>query len=439
MRTLWMTLVLGGLFLSACARPALPPGAPTQPATSPVGEIQTVRSEVSRQAAPPATRLRVDDLVAGTNDFAFDFYRQALSDQDGNLIFSPFSISLAFSMVYGGARGETEAQLAEVFGYLSQEDQHPAYNRLESDLSALGQAETQSGDGQAFQLEIANALWGQHGFPFEADYLDLLAGQYGAGLRAVDFAGMPEESRQAINGWVAEQTNERIQNLMPQGSIGPDTRLVLANAVYFKANWEQPFSESETRAAPFHLLDGSQVTVQLMHGVLNHIQYSQGDGYQAVRLPYLGGPVEMLIVVPDSGRYAEVEARLSAEFFRQVLEESEERLVTLELPRFNFESSLDLIDLLRTMGLRAPFGNADFSGISASRELFVDAAVHKADITLDENGAEAAAATGIAMTEGEPPSPAELRVDRPFIFAIYARDSSMILFLGRVLDPTAGG
>ncbi len=436
MRTL-LIILLACLFLSACASPSSPVGSPMPPELPGSSEVQTIRSDAARRVPPSAAQSRVGDLVAGTNEFAFDFYRQAIAERENNLIFSPFSLSLAFSMVYGGARGETEAQLAEVFGYLPQEAQHPAFNRLESDLSALGQAETQSGDGQDFQLEIANALWGQQGFPFEADYLDLLAAQYGAGLRAVDFAGSPEASRQAINRRVEQQTNERIQDLMPAGSINSGTRLALANAIYFKASWQQPFSESKTREAPFSRLDGSQVTAPLMHGVMNHIQYSQGDGYRTVRLPYLGGPVEMLLLVPDAGRYEEIEAQLSAEFFRNVLEESEERQVTLDLPRFDFESSMDLIEHLKGLGLRAPFEDADFSGISDGGDLFIAAAVHKADITLDEKGTEASAATGIAMAESAPP-PAELRVDRPFIFAIYERDSGAILFLGRVLDPTVG-
>jgi serpin B len=255
-------------------------------------------------------------------------------------------------MVYAGARGETETQMAEVFHYLAQEAQHPTFNVLDQRLSRLGE-EAAGGEteGDPFQLNIANAIWGQQGFPFKEAYLETLASQYGAGLQVADFAQQPDEAREAINAWVADQTEEHIKDLAPPGVITPDTRLVLVNAIYFKGAWLFPFDEAATQDGPFTLLDGSRVTIPLMQRQTARVPYAEGNGYRAVQLPYTGETVDMLIILPEEGRFAAIEEQLSAGFLDEVRQRAELRDVTLSMPRLDFETALDLSGLLQAMGM----------------------------------------------------------------------------------------
>jgi serpin B len=448
--------------LSACGQPATPtpafsleptattaPQAPTattarvEPAAP---QTEFVRSEAARIDNPDASTQQVAELVQGHNTFATDLYHAVAPRSYDNLIFSPYSIHLAFSMVYAGARGETEEQMAQVLHYLPQAAQHPALNALDQQLANLTQAPESDGEGESvesqqggtpFQLNIANAVWGQQGYPFQAPYLNLLAQQYGAGLRAVDFSQHPDQAAAAINEWVERETNDRIQNLAPPGSITPDTRLVLANAIYFKAAWRFTFNESNTQEGAFTLLDGSQATVLMMQQGAARVPYVEGDGYQAVVMPYDGETVEMLLILPAEGQFEVLEEQLSAAWLAGVRDAAEVHDVALTMPRFEFESQLDLAQLLPEMGMPNPFsGAADFSGIADKGGLYISDALHKANITVNEKGTEAAAATLAIITESEMPR-AEVTLDRPFMFAIRARDTGAILFLGRVVNPTS--
>lgn len=409
---------------------------PAPQATSPSDDGQLIRAELDRAEAPGVDSDQVSELVKANNSFATDLYQNVAQSNEDNLIFSPYSISQAFSMVYAGARGETQAQMMEVLHFLPQETQHPAFNALEQYLAQLPQAETQGIEsGEPFQLDVTNAVWGQEGTPFVEAYLETLARQYGAGLRAVDFAQNPESAHQAINDWVAEATQDRIQNMVPRDVINTNTRLVLANAIYFYGAWLFPFNQEATEDGEFALLDGTMVTVPLMFQHTARVPYVEGDGYRAAQLPYTGQKADMLVILPDEGRYTEVEAGLDAAFLQDVHQGLQTRDVTLTLPRFEFDSALDLADLLQEMGLTNPFGGeADFSGIIEGGGLFIDAALHKGTITVDEIGTEAAAATVIAMAESAMER-GELEATRPFIFAIAERDTGTVLFLGRVLNP----
>jgi serpin B len=402
---------------------------------APGSEVELVRAEMPRIESPDVTEGQVEELVRGSNAFAFELYRA--EGGDGDLIFSPYSISLAFSMAYAGARGETAAQMAEVLGYLPQEAQHPAFNALEQRISGLGEKESGSA-AVPFRLNVANAAWGQRGYRFEGAYLKTLAGHYGAGLRALDF-GQPRQASDEINAWVADQIEDRIQELVPPDVISPATRLVLANAIYFKASWLSRFEESDTQEGSFSLPDGSEVAVPMMRQT-TYLPYAEGDGYQAVRLPYKGEAVDMLIILPEEGRFEQVEERLGAGFFDEVRRSlRQEEYVRLTMPRFDFETDLDLPKLLMAMGMTAPFdpGAADFSGMTGERELYIAEALHKADITVDEKGTEAAAATALLMPVSAAPEPIQMTADRPFIFAIAERETGAILFLGRVTDPSS--
>jgi len=423
-----MALTLVSLLLTACI-----------PAAERAAKAQIVRADVARVASPEVSDQQVVDLVAGANAFAFDLYHAVAKGEEGNLIYSPYSISLAFSMAYAGARGETAAEMAEVLHFLPQEAQHPALNAVDQRLSNLGQGPTEHEEEETpFQLSVANALWGQQGVPFEQPFLETLARQYGAGMRVADFIGAPDAALEMINGWVAQQTNDRIEKILSPGSITPDTRLILANAIYFKAAWLYFFSKSATQDGPFTLLDGRQVTVPLMHQRAGRIAYAEGEGYRAVQLPYRGEAVDMWVILPAEGHFESIEAQLSAGFLDEMRDHAELRDVTLTMPRFDFETELQLRDLLKAMGMPTAFSDAaDFGGMAEGGGLYIDQAQHRSTISANEEGTEAAAATMVAMAVEELQT-AEMTVDRPFILAIIEREMGTILFLGRLLNPAAG-
>jgi serpin B len=432
-----MRAILKGLLLAlfVCVLPVA--CGPEEPGSSgePGPEVRLLRADTQRIQSPDVTEEQVAELVRGNNAFAFDLYR--VKGGDGNMIFSPYSISLAFSMAYAGARGETETQMAGTLNYLPQQTQHAAFNALEQRMSGLG--EKDGGDASPFQLSVANAAWGQQGYHFEDAYLETLAGHYGAGLRAIDF-GRSEEASEEINSWIANETENRIKDLVSPDIIDASTRLVLANAIYFKASWLSRFEEEQTQDGLFTTADGIEVTVPLMRQT-TYLDYAEGDGYQAVRLPYKGDAVDMLVIVPEEGRFEQVEERLGAGFFDEVRGGLSEHYVRLTMPRFDFETDLNLPELLAAMGMKTPFdpGAADFSGMTGERELYISEALHRANITVDEKGTEAAAATVLAMPLSSVPEPVKMSADRPFIFAIAERETGEILFLGRVTDPKRRG
>ncbi len=397
------------------------------------------RADTKRETSPAVEQTGLSQLVDGNTMFALDLYQAISSEADGNLMLSPYSVSLALAMTYAGARGDTEQQMQDTLHFLlPQEDLHPAFNALDLDLTGREYNAPKEQEGQHFQMNIANAIWGQEGYSFLPDFLDVIARNYGAGLRLLDFAQEPEKSRITINDWVSDETEERIQDLIPQGLITPDTCLVLTNAIYFNASWLHPFEESATRDDAFFLLDGGQVTVPMM-SQQESLGYTRGETYQAVELPYLGEDMAMLVMLPDEGRFEDFEGALDAAAFTSIRDSIQSATVDLTMPRFKYEYDLDLAKELAEMGMPAAFGGgADFSGISGSRDLFISNVIHKTFVQVDESGTEAAAATAVimrksaAIVEG---GPVEVRVDRPFIFAIYDKRTGTTLFIGRVLNP----
>ncbi len=425
--------------------PAVPTPVPTeepamQPTPSDVNiSFDMAQSEAARETAPNVAPEDMAALAADNNAFAFDLY-QALRGSDGNLIASPFSISLAMAMVHAGARGSTEQQIAETMHYtLPQDRLHPAFNALDLQLEGLNQPV--ASDDQRFRLNIANAVWGQTGFPFSPEYLDVLARNYGAGLRLLDFMAAPEPSRMTINDWVAQETEQRIQNLIPEGSITTQTRLVLTNAIYFYGTWQAQFDPTFTQEGSFKLLDGSEVTATMM-AQSAYLRYAQGNGYQAVELPYVGGETAMIVLVPDEGTFEQWEAGLDATQFAEILAALNGAQVDLTMPRYQYSSDFSLSAALRDRGMVDAFDPlaADFSGIApvtTDQNLFITDVVHKAFVKVDESGTEAAAATGVIVgVTSIAPEPIILRIDRPFIYAIVETGTNTILFLGRVLNPT---
>jgi serpin B len=410
--------------------------APVDPGTRPhAGEIQFISSNVARQEAPDANQAEFNELVLGNNQFAFDLYR-TIRDQDGNLFLSPYSISLALAMTYAGARGETEAQMAEAMNFsLPQERLHPAFNALDQALAARG--ETPEDEDDNFRLNIVNSLWGQQDYHFLPEYLDLLALNYGAGLRLLDFQNQPDPSREIINEWVSEQTEERIEDLLPPGVIDTLTRLVLVNAIYFNATWANQFEERDTQEGTFDLLDGSEVRVPMMNQEA-YFGYFRDEDFQVIELPYQGWELSMVILLPDEDQFEEFEAGLDAGQLENALARLQQTNLDLSMPKFTYESEFQLSQALRQLGMIEAFeGNqADFSGMDGTRELYIKEVLHKAFVAVDEEGTEAAAATAVVVgITSMPPPPVEVAVDRPFIYLIRDVETNTILFLGRVLNP----
>ncbi|MBZ0289666.1 MAG: serpin family protein [Anaerolineae bacterium] len=406
------------------------------------------RADVERQADPPTDDIPA--LVAGNNTFAFDLYHQIVSEQDGNLIFSPYSISTALAMVYAGARSDTAAQMAQTLHYtLPPERLHPAFNALDRILQPPeDQRPTPVPEGgytnpaDDLTLHIANSLWGQEGFPFEDNFLRTLALNYGAGINLADFSKDPNGAQKTMNQWIEQMTNGHIKDMPPPGSITPATRLALINAIYFKAEWAFPFNPKETHDAPFHLQDGGDITVPMMVNNEAEIKCLRGEDYNALQMTYgADRKAAMLLLLPDADKFRDFESRLDASMFQKVLSEILfGNILDFRMPRFKFDSEVDLRQKLSTMGMAEAFGSeADFSGISSGDELFLDSAQHKATISIDEQGTEASGATLVVMAISAQRAQCDnpLIADRPFIFAIYHQETGAILFLGRVLNPAA--
>jgi serpin B len=395
-------------------------------------------SNKPRETAPDVSEADLALLIEGNSAFALDLYqalREKEDNKDGNLFYSPHSISVALAMTYAGARGETAEQMADTLDFLlEQERLHPAFNWLDTELARRGEG-AEGKDGEGFRLNIVNAIWGQKDYGFLPAFLDVLAENYGAGLRILDFANETEKSRLAINDWVSDQTEERIENLIPQGVLTSGTRLVLTNAIYFNAAWEYPFDEQVTVDGDFYLLDGGQAVVAMMKQI-ESFGYTDGEGYQAVELLYDGGELSMVILLPAHGNFEAFEEGLQAQQVFDIIGGLRPTGVALTVPKFEFDSEFSLKDTLAGMGMPIAFsGGADFSGMTGSPGLFIDAVLHKAFVSLDEAGTEAAAATAVIMKEEAPEQQAEVTINRPFIFLIRDIETGAILFVGRVLNP----
>jgi serpin B len=398
----------------------------------------SARSDRERVAAPDVPASDQATLVEGNSAFAFDLYRLLREEEEGNLFYSPYSISLALAMTYAGARGETEREMADALHYaLPQDRLHPAFNWLDLELGRRGEG-AQGKDGEGFQLNIANTLWGQEGYAFRPEFLDALAVNYGAGMQLVDFAGDPEAARLAINDWVSDQTEEQIEDLIPADVIDELTRLVLTNAIYFNAAWAEPFEENRTQDVAFTLLDGRQITVPMMHHTASY-GYAEGEGYRAIELPYDGGELSMVILLPNEGTFDAFESSLDAESAGAILNDLTYQEVALAMPKFEVESDFSLAEALTELGMPIAFStDADFSGIDGTRGLCIGNVVHKSFITVDEAGTEAAAATAVVMKlTSAGMEPVTVTVDHPFIFLIRDVETDAILFVGRVIDPGA--
>ena len=401
------------------------------------GEL--IRSDRERITSPNLSEGDSTTLVSGNSAFALELY-QALREAEGNLFYSPYNISLALAMTYAGAHGRTSQQMVNTLHFtLPPERLHQAFNSLDLELSQHGQG-TKGKRDREFKLNIVNAIWGQKDYEFLPEFLDTLAENYGAGLRVVDFKGSPEEACMTINEWISDQTEGRIKDLIPQDLIltPPPPRLVLTNAIYFDSAWQYSFNRNMTRDGLFSLLDGTEVTVPMMTQTRT-FSYAEGNGYQAVELPYDGGELSMVILLPMAGQFEVFGGSLDFQQVSAILGKLEPWQVRLTMPRLEFESSFNLGKTLAAMGITDAFiwPIADFSGMTKEEMLFIREVVHKAFISIDEAGTEAAASTTVIMPPSlQPPRLVEVTVDHPFIFLIRDIETGTILFIGRMVNPS---
>ena len=420
------------LLLAAAGLPALAGGCGDGDGDAPV-KVDVSRSSRLRIAAPAVAVSDRQGLREGGAAFAIDLYSRVRSG-GGNVVFSPASVSVALSMTYAGARGTTDQEMARVLRFLPQAQQHAAMNEVEAALADRG-AGAMGADGGPFRLRLVNTVWSQTGAHLETPFLDTLAEHYGAGVNLLDFATMPEPARQTINGWVSDQTEKKIEDLIPQGVITRDTRLVLTNAIYFNGAWKVPFA-GRTGDAPWNKSDGTTSTVQMMRTEAS-LPAAVLPGLHAVALPYADERLSLLVVVPDAGKFAEVEAGFDGAALAGVVAALKVQTVSLGLPRFKFEAGVSLKQALMAMGMQTAFGaGADLSGIDGTRSLVIQDVIHKAFIAVAEKGTEAAAATAVVVGRTSAPQ-VELRltVDRPFLFFLRDEPTGAILFMGRVLAP----
>ncbi|MGM0597784.1 MAG: serpin family protein [Myxococcota bacterium] len=387
-----------------------------------------VKSSLERDNDPATTTEQISQLVQGNTDFNFDLYTQVISEADGNIFYSPYSISIALAMTSAGAANDTLTQMEDAMNfYLGQSELHPAFNALDLDMQNLG-----TGDPDEFQLNIANAIWGQAGYNFEQDFLDTIGLNYGSGLNLLDFATDPEAARLTINDWVEDQTEDKIKDLLKEGTITPYTVLVLTNAIYFKADWKEVFPTDLTTSGTFNNLDGSQATVDMMN-IEHTYPYYEGSNYQAVELPYKGDDVSMMVILPAAGEFDNVEQSLDASLVNTIVENETNSNMMLTMPKFSFEYELGLNEILIDMGMVDAFDAnlADFSNINPQDSLYITDVVHKAFVAVDEKGTEAAAATAVVVGNTSVPA-VSVNMNRPFIFLIRDKVSGTILFFGRV-------
>ncbi len=383
----------------------------------------------------PETReaRHLKSVARGNNEFALDLFNE-LRKEEGNIFFSPYSISAALAMTYAGAKDETASQMTSTLHFTLKDDAlHGAFGNLTASLNARSET-------GGYELSVANALWGQKGSKFLEGFLELVESAYDAGLHNVDFKRDPEAARLEINSWVEERTREKIQNLLGRGVVNELTRLVLTNAIYFKGDWASQFDEDRTEDAPFYLSKNNSIDVPMMHQT-TEFAYMESHDFQLIGMPYVNEALSMMVLLPrEIDGIGELEESLSWEKLSDCLSEMKKLKVKVYMPRFKMTTGFKLNDPLVSLGMTDAFkpGLADFSGITGNRDFFISAVFHKAFVDVNEEGTEAAAATAVVMavTGVSKPEPIPVfRADHPFLFLIHDNETGSILFMGRMADP----
>jgi len=400
------------------------PQTPTTPPSQPAGPQEP---DTNQTAIPEPGDL--GGLIKASNRFALDMYSELANGQD-NLFFSPYSIFTALGMTYEGAVGKTAEELRSVFNY-------PADNETRWALFKALIDTINMGDGKS-NLSTANALWVQYGYPLYESFLNATTKYYDANVSNVDTGGDPEGARAIINGWVENRTNGKIKDLLPKGSID-NARLILTNAIYFKANWLLAFNRTKTREMAFHTGPNSTVQASMMvrNDEKSRYNYTKTDGLQLLEMLYAGEKYSMLVLLPGDNEMGTSETSLTLEKLREWKQNMTEQRVDVLFPKFRFDTVYQLNGNLSDMGMPSAFSPGGFSGIGPlASSLYISGIFHKAFVAVDEEGTEAAAATAVSFKDCVEPAVPSFNADHPFIFLIQERETGNILFMGKVLDPT---
>ena len=369
-------------------------------------------------------------VVDANNEFAFDLYKKL--DSENNLFYSPYSISSALAMTYEGAKGQTAEEMKSVFHFPENNVLRPNFAAIYNDINKAD---------KPYELKTGNALWVQQDFHFLEDYLSTVEKYYGGKAANLDFVSKTEESRQTINNFIEEQTNNKIKDLIPEGVLGPDTKLVLTNAIYFKGDWVWQFDKSKTLEEDFKITPENKVTTKMMHmnSEKNDFNYTKNDNLQILELPYKGDEISMLILLPKEN-LKDLESELTLKNLKDWKSQMKETsLEYITMPKFEFDTKSFMKETLSDLGMSTAFSpSADFSGMDGARDLMIDEVIHQAYVKVDEEGTEAAAATAVVMSLSSIriDEPKYFNADHPFIFVIQERKTGNILFMGRIVDPT---
>jgi len=425
-----VSLVLAALFLAGCTGPDTTPEVPPPEGLTP--------DQTWPPGPPPDSQQGVVDA---NNQFAFDLYTRLAADPANNgenIFFSPFSISSALAITYEGARGDTAREIREVFSF--PDDSATMRGGYEAVIAGINNGSS------AYQLRTANALWAEQTYPFLPAYIAIADRTYGAKATNLDFIAKPEESRLTINRWVEDQTNDKIKDLLPGGSITPLTRLVITNAVYFKGTWVKQFDEKKTTVEDFRTGSGTIVQIPMMQNTGSNATfgYTETGNLQVLRMPYESGTgkqLSMVALLPEDGDLAALEQSLSASTLTGLEQNITTRQVMVYFPKFTMETKYSLPRTLSDMGMPTAFtGDADFSGMDGTRELSIADVIHQAFVEVNEEGTEAAAATAVVVGLSSAPMEGTIpvfRADHPFLFIIQDDETGLILFMGRVEHPAS--
>lgn len=376
-----------------------------------------------------STQQGIQEIVNANNKFAFDLYSELDKSENGNIFYSPYSISAALAMTYEGARGQTADEMKSVFHFPESNILRPNFAAIYNDVNKKD---------KPYKLSTGNALWVLQDYKFLEEYLSIVEKYYGGKAANLDFVRETEKSRQTINNFIEEQTNNKIKDLIPQGVLDASTRMVLTNAIYFKGTWTWEFDKSDTSEQDFKTTATNLVKTPMMYMKNDKAKFNYADvgDLQILELPYKGEEISMLILLPTENLDT-IESSLTAEKLEEWKSQmKEDKLDAIYLPKFEFDTKYFMKETLSKMGMPTAFGIADFSGMDGTKYLFIDAVIHQAFIKVDEEGTEAAAATAVVMAETSAVIQRKIfRADHPFIFIIQEKETGNILFLGKVADP----
>jgi len=379
-----------------------------------------------------STSQGIQEVVNANNQFAFDLYSKLNETDEGNIFYSPYSIFSALAMTYEGAKGQTAEEMKLVFHF-------PENDILRPNFAAVYNIINQG--SKSYELRTGNALWGQIDFPFQEDYINRVGTYYGGKIANVDFVNETEKSRQTINSFIEDQTNNKIKDLIPPGALNALTRMVLTNAIYFKGEWEWEFDKSDTNEKNFIITPGNIIKTPMMHMApddFTKFNYANLEDLQILELPYKGDKISMLILLPTVN-LSVIEPSLTAEKLNEYRNQMQETFLDdIYLPKFEFDTKYFMKETLSSLGMPTAFsGTANFSGMTLAEQLCISEVIHQAYVKIDEEGTEAAAATAVIMFgESVIPEKRVFNAEHPFIFIIQEQDTGNILFMGKVTDPT---